>query len=737
MSETVLKLPTVEGRDSIRGPTQPQMLFLYMATMTIILSAEVSGWVPYIRWINSMPYVALCISVFELNRYLIVVQPQTVLPLYTNLIPMAFLIVVSREAHILIALIFFSGTLVIQMQCGSPQLALHIRIYTLAYTTIYICCMMFMNAFYTDARGDSTWAGRKLDPEVNWGQETTFALAMFAIGVGFALLERFINTYSRVLAERREHIKDLDKARRELEKEVQRSGKAEKENLDMDAPIEKVLSTLRKLKSNMTQPDMVDDIEWITKVLNSNQNLYAPSLAPKIRAHSHGGTGGADGVDETTDGGAAGDGGGGGGVDDEINAWVFSELSRSVKVDNSIGGQGGGVADDSMIRSNARVLEDVTDDGLIESAMQAQLADLENWDFNVFEVARLSRGRPLFFVGQALFQAHDSLRKCDVDDVKMRSALGVIESGYRVQNPYHNSIHAADVMHAMHFFISRCGFASYLSDLEIFAALVAAAIHDYDHPGLNNAFQVRTETPRAVLYNDRSVLENHHLAAAFLQLRKEQNNIFASFSGDVRRNLRSIIIEMVLATDLSVHFDVLSKFRARLSAEDGLMAENPEDRSLLLQIGLKCADVSNGAKPENLAHMWTMRIVEEFFRQGDAEARRSLPISPFMDRTKPQSIPKSQMGFIDFIVRPLFETTLLAFPAFKPLVKHIDDNHEMWARSDDATYERFLPSAKLPAVAGTRANRTTATPALLLGPGGGPPPAESDVDENESHIVDV
>lgn len=40
------------------------------------------------------------------------------------------------------------------------------------------------------------------------------------------------------------------------------------------------------------------------------------------------------------------------------------------------------------------------------------------------------------------------------------------------------------------------------------ALYTAAAMHDYDHPGRTNAFLVNTEDQRAILYNDRSVLES-------------------------------------------------------------------------------------------------------------------------------------------------------------------------------------------------------------------------------------
>ncbi|CAM9331031.1 unnamed protein product, partial [Heterosigma akashiwo] len=47
------------------------------------------------------------------------------------------------------------------------------------------------------------------------------------------------------------------------------------------------------------------------------------------------------------------------------------------------------------------------------------------------------------------------------------------------------------------------------------ALLLAAAFHDYRHPGLNNACLVAARAPLALTYNDQSVLENFHAAQAF------------------------------------------------------------------------------------------------------------------------------------------------------------------------------------------------------------------------------
>ena len=40
-------------------------------------------------------------------------------------------------------------------------------------------------------------------------------------------------------------------------------------------------------------------------------------------------------------------------------------------------------------------------------------------------------------------------------------------------------------------------------------------IHDYDHSGTTNNFHVQSGSQLAVLYNDRSVQENHHVSSFF------------------------------------------------------------------------------------------------------------------------------------------------------------------------------------------------------------------------------
>lgn len=92
-------------------------------------------------------------------------------------------------------------------------------------------------------------------------------------------------------------------------------------------------------------------------------------------------------------------------------------------------------------------------------------------------------------------------------------------------------------------------------------AVIAALAHDVDHPGLSNGFLVNSVDEMALLYNDQSVLENHHVAQTFLLLRDEDLNILKNFNWADYRKIREIIIKMVLATDMANHNTNLNVLR--------------------------------------------------------------------------------------------------------------------------------------------------------------------------------
>ena len=86
--------------------------------------------------------------------------------------------------------------------------------------------------------------------------------------------------------------------------------------------------------------------------------------------------------------------------------------------------------------------------------------------------------------------------------------------------------------------------------------------------------------------------------------------------------------------------------------------EKSEDKTLVLQVALKCADIGHSAKEWNLHKQWSERVCEEFFAQGDAEKKLGIPVSINMDRDS-TNFDKSQQGFLKAIAAPIYEVFVL------------------------------------------------------------------------------
>lgn len=331
-------------------------------------------------------------------------------------------------------------------------------------------------------------------------------------------------------------------------------------------------------------------------------------------------------------------------------------------------------------------------------AMEAVLATVEDWRFDAFKLAEVTQGHPLSALGFWLMKRYDIIRNFQLDATTLALFLRKVEDGYP-ENPYHNKTHAADVLQGMHVMLTRGGLHRRLGEeLAMLAGYLAAIVHDYEHKGLNNDFLVRVGDDLALTYNDISPMENHHVAAVFKLVRIQEYNFLKKMPKEKLARLRRLLIDMVLATDMKQHFNILSKFQAKLQVklrsshlspvvshteisshqEDPLpISDDDADKSLIMQAALKCADVGHLSAPWEVHHRWVSGLEEEFFRQGDREKTMHLMVSPLMDRCR-DGITKSQVGFFDIVALPLFWSWATVFSDALPLVRAVEDNCNRW-----------------------------------------------------------
>ncbi|XP_037687094.1 high affinity cGMP-specific 3',5'-cyclic phosphodiesterase 9A isoform X1 [Choloepus didactylus] len=278
------------------------------------------------------------------------------------------------------------------------------------------------------------------------------------------------------------------------------------------------------------------------------------------------------------------------------------------------------------------------------------------------------------------------VRDFRINPVTLKRWLLCVHDNYR-NNPFHNFRHCFCVAQMMYSMVWLCGLQEKFSPMDILVLMTAAVCHDLDHPGYNNTYQINARTELAVRYNDISPLENHHCAVAFQILAQPECNIFANVPLDGFKQIRQGIITLILATDMARHAEIMDSFKEKMENFD---YSNEEHMTLLKMILIKCCDISNEVRPMEVAEPWVDCLLEEYFMQSDREKSEGLPVAPFMDRDKVTKA-TAQIGFIKFVLIPMFETVTKLFPVveefmLQPLWES-RDHYEELKQMDDAMKE--------------------------------------------------
>lgn len=197
-----------------------------------------------------------------------------------------------------------------------------------------------------------------------------------------------------------------------------------------------------------------------------------------------------------------------------------------------------------------------------------------DWSFDIFALQELTPC-PLETICFHALREYSLLDSLQFNSNKLSAFLRAIHDAYNPL-PYHNAVHAADVTQTTFYLLSTGNVleALKLNQIAVASILIAATIHDVGHPGLNGKFLITTNSPLAVQYNDKSPLEMMHLATAYRFWRQDEFNFTENISVTVNREMRRLIVEMVLMTDNDVHFSLLNRLDRTITVHS-----NPETPS--------------------------------------------------------------------------------------------------------------------------------------------------------------
>ncbi|EAS01283.2 3'5'-cyclic nucleotide phosphodiesterase family protein (macronuclear) [Tetrahymena thermophila SB210] len=403
-------------------------------------------------------------------------------------------------------------------------------------------------------------------------------------------------------------------------------------------PAERIIDIFTDLKEFFDSKDIIEDIEWSISVIALNK-IYETKIVIQGAENNK-----------------------------EIVDWINYGARQKEEQDKQF---------DQDILSNKNIDTKLqTYVNQIPQPILKYFKDVNELSFDCFEVEKIAKGSETSFLLLYLFQSNNILASVDIEPDILFNFFKQIEKGYN-DNLYHNRLHAFDVLQTANFFLKSCNFIEIaaINEFDLCTIYISAACHDYDHPGVNNAFIINTSHEIALTYNDQSVLENHHASKTF-QLFNDQNlDITANFTKEQYRSFREMVISIILSTDMAKHFSDIAKLKSRLGTDDYDI--KGKDKQMCIDTIIHACDVSNPVKTWNVYQQWAHRVLSEFWSQGDQERSQGIQITYLCDRYTTNTA-KSQVGFIDFIVKPLYEVICNFLPELKNYMQQIDSNKQKW-----------------------------------------------------------
>jgi hypothetical protein len=260
----------------------------------------------------------------------------------------------------------------------------------------------------------------------------------------------------------------------------------------------------------------------------------------------------------------------------------------------------------------------------------------------------------------------------EIDENFLSNFISLICDHYN-SNHFHNFQHAVNVLHVSYLLLNETNLVNKLKPYIIFALLIAALSHDVDHPGNTNSYEINSLSKYAKIYNDISVLENHHCSLTFEIL--EFTGLLKPFKDEEFRDIRKTIISCILGTDMSKHGDCVSKL-------EGFDFENEtftiEEEIFISSCVIHFADLSNPIKNFDNSYEWSVRISQEYYEQAFKEETEGLPTLSFMKCNDKLSICINEISFITNISLPSWAIFVSKFKQLSFILDNISNTLIKW-----------------------------------------------------------
>lgn len=265
------------------------------------------------------------------------------------------------------------------------------------------------------------------------------------------------------------------------------------------------------------------------------------------------------------------------------------------------------------------------------------------------------------------------------------------------RQPFHNFEHASHVVLSIVKLLGKMDAVGHnlsLSDpLTKFTVVLAALIHDVDHPGCPNTQLVQEKHPLALAYDNKTVAEQNSFDLAWDLLMKDcytelRRTIYCDAAGFNR--FREVLVHCIVSTDI-MDQDLNRNRKLNWSRNFGSDEIKPTDgaaaasvnarKTSILELLLQVSDVAHTMQHWHKYRQWSGRLHEEMYKAYMTGRAANDPM---------QDLYEGELGFIKFYVIPLSERLdqCGVFGSAGPeYLKYALSNHAEWEAKGQAIAE--------------------------------------------------
>lgn len=265
------------------------------------------------------------------------------------------------------------------------------------------------------------------------------------------------------------------------------------------------------------------------------------------------------------------------------------------------------------------------------------------------------------------FLHYNLLEKLNIPFVLFFQTLMLLQAVTR-DLPYHNMNHALDTIQCLFSILNLTGENKNFDDIELFALLLAALMHDTGHTGENGGYVARSQLPLDILFKNQPASQTGHANAAIQMLTNKKVNIIDGLPQGDQQKFWNVFVQLILSSGTYKEADFVQLWKS-----------GDHSKLNVMRLFIKIASMSNVARPYDIAmnHAMLLRKELELVFQEEKLISGNVADSKLQDIVN-MPIEQKELKFSQDFMLPLLEIAAAKWRSLDVFRQQLLDNMRKW-----------------------------------------------------------